>query len=52
VVPSNFASHLIGLRLRLRITQGELARRIGAASKAVVYLWESCRRTLKYPLKF
>ena len=44
IVPPNFASRLIGLRLRLRITQGELARRIGAASKAVVYRWESRRR--------
>jgi DNA-binding transcriptional regulator YiaG len=44
-MPSNFASRLIGLRLRLRITQGELSRRIGAASKAVVYQWESRKRT-------
>jgi transcriptional regulator with XRE-family HTH domain len=42
-VPDNFASRLIGLRLRLRMTQGELARHIGAASKAVVYQWE-CRK--------
>jgi transcriptional regulator with XRE-family HTH domain len=45
VVPTNCASRLIGLRLRLRLTQAELARRIGAASKAVIYQWETHRRT-------
>jgi transcriptional regulator with XRE-family HTH domain len=45
VVPTNFASRLIGLRLRLRLTQAELARRIGAANKSVVYQWETRRRT-------
>ena len=45
VVPTNFASRLIGLRLRLRLTQAELARRIGAANKAVIYQWETRRRT-------
>jgi DNA-binding XRE family transcriptional regulator len=44
-VPANFASRLIGLRLRLHLTQAKLARRVGAASKAVVYQWESQRRT-------
>jgi DNA-binding transcriptional regulator YiaG len=44
-VPKNFASRLIGLRLRLRLTQAELARRIGAASKSVVYQWETRQRT-------
>src|SRR5205814_3211385 len=29
VVPTNFASRLIGLRLRLHLTQAELARRVG-----------------------
>ena len=43
-VPTNFASRIIGLRLRLRITQAELARRIGAANKAVIYQWESRKR--------
>ncbi len=45
VVPTNFASRLIGLRLRLHLTQTELARRIGAANKAVIYQWETRRRT-------
>jgi DNA-binding transcriptional regulator YiaG len=44
-VPSNFASRIIGLRLRLRISQAEFARRIGAANKAVIYQWESRKRT-------
>ena len=43
-VPRNFASRLIGLRLRLRISQGDLAQHIGAASKAVVSQWESRKR--------
>jgi transcriptional regulator with XRE-family HTH domain len=43
-VPKNFASRLSGLRLRLRLTQGELARRIGAANKSVVYQWETRQR--------
>ena len=29
------------LRRRLRLTQHDLARRIGAANKAIVYQWES-----------
>jgi DNA-binding transcriptional regulator YiaG len=45
IVPTNFASRLIGLRLRLHLTQAELARRIGAANKAVIYQWETRRRT-------
>jgi DNA-binding XRE family transcriptional regulator len=45
VVPINFASRLIGLRRRLRLTQAGLARRIGAANKAVIYQWETRRRT-------
>lgn len=44
VVPTNFASRLIGLRLRLRLTQAELARRIGAANKSVIYQWETRKR--------
>jgi DNA-binding XRE family transcriptional regulator len=45
VVPANFAFRLIGLRLRHNLTQAGLARRLGAASKAVIYQWESKRRT-------
>ena len=43
VVPRNYAPRLIGLRRRLRLTQAELAQRIGAANKAVIYQWETLR---------
>ena len=43
-VPENFAATLVGLRRRLGLSQQELAGRIGAASKAVVYQWESGKR--------
>jgi hypothetical protein len=36
-VPTNCASILIGLRLRLGLSQQQLAARVGAAGKAVVY---------------
>jgi len=36
---------LRALRHRLRLTQDGLARRIGAAGKAVIYQWESRKRT-------
>jgi transcriptional regulator with XRE-family HTH domain len=45
LVPANCASRILELRLRLRMSQAELARRIGAANKAVVYQWESSKRT-------
>jgi transcriptional regulator with XRE-family HTH domain len=45
IVPTNFDSRLIGLRLRLRLTQAELARRIGAANKSVICQWETRQRT-------
>lgn len=45
IVPANFATQLIALRVRFRLTQAALAQRIGAASKAVIYQWESERRT-------
>lgn len=44
-VPDDFPDQLIRLRRRLRLTQDALARRIGAAGKAVVYQWESSKRT-------
>jgi len=44
-VPANYASVLVGLRARMGLSQQEFAKRIGAASKAVVYQWESGRRT-------
>ena len=44
-VPRDYDAHLRALRRRMRLTQGALARRIGAAGKAVVYQWESRKRT-------
>jgi len=43
-IPDDYAHVLVTLRARLRLTQGALAERIGAANKAVVYQWESRRR--------
>lgn len=42
--PRDYDAHLRRLRRRLRLTQDDLARRIGAANKAVVYQWESRKR--------
>jgi DNA-binding transcriptional regulator YiaG len=44
-VPGNYDERLRDLRRRLQLTQGALAHRIGAAGKAVVYQWESRKRT-------
>lgn len=44
-VPPDYDQQLRALRRRLRLTQDALARRIGAAGKAVVYQWESRKRT-------
>lgn len=44
-VPDDYDAHLRDLRRRMRLTQDSLARRIGAAGKAVVYQWESRKRT-------
>jgi DNA-binding transcriptional regulator YiaG len=43
-VPANYAATLVGLRHRLGLSQQRLAARVGAASKAVVYQWESGKR--------
>ena len=43
-VPANYASVLAGLRLRLGLSQQQLANKVGAASKAVIYQWESGKR--------
>ena len=43
-VPSNYEAMLVGLRHRLSLSQQQLAAKIGAASKAVVYQWESGKR--------
>jgi DNA-binding transcriptional regulator YiaG len=43
-VPENYVAALVGLRLRLGLSQQQLANKLGAASKAVVYQWESGKR--------
>ena len=43
-VPTNYAATLVGLRRRLGLSQQQLAISVGAASKAVVYQWESGKR--------
>jgi DNA-binding transcriptional regulator YiaG len=45
MVPADYDQQLRALRHRLRLTQSELAMRIGAAQTAVVYQWESRKRT-------
>lgn len=42
--PPDYASRVIGIRRRLGISQAALARRVGAAHKAVVYQWECGKR--------
>jgi DNA-binding transcriptional regulator YiaG len=44
-VPRDYDERLKRLRRRLRFTQHDLARSVGAANKAVVYQWESRKRT-------
>jgi ribosome-binding protein aMBF1 (putative translation factor) len=44
-VPSDYDQRLRNMRRRRRLTQEMLAQRIGAAGKAVVYQWESRKRT-------
>ena len=44
-VPDDYDKRLRDLRRRRGLTQDALARRIGAAGKAVVYQWESRKRT-------
>jgi DNA-binding transcriptional regulator YiaG len=43
-VPANYAATLVGLRHRLGLSQQQLAATVGAASKAVIYQWESGKR--------
>jgi DNA-binding transcriptional regulator YiaG len=43
--PPDCAARIVRLRRQLHITQTELAERIGAANKAVVYQWETAKRT-------
>jgi DNA-binding XRE family transcriptional regulator len=44
-VPDDYAEQLKCLRRRLQLTQHALAQRVGAANKAVIYQWESGKRT-------
>ena len=44
-VPEDYDVHLTALRRHLGISQAGLARRVGAAGKAVVYQWEARKRT-------
>lgn len=44
IVPANYAARLVGLRHRLGLSQQQLAAKVGAAGKAVVYQWESGKR--------
>jgi DNA-binding XRE family transcriptional regulator len=43
-VPVNYAPTVLGLRQRLGLSQQQLAEKVGAASKAVVYQWETGKR--------
>ena len=43
-VPADYGPRLRELRLRLRISQADLAELVGAANKSVVYQWESGKR--------
>ena len=43
-VPEDFDRRLRALRERLQLSQSDLAARIGAAGKAVIYQWESRKR--------
>ena len=43
-VPANYPATLVGLRHRLGLSQQQLAATVGAATKAVVYQWESGKR--------
>lgn len=44
-LPSDYDQRLIAWRRRMGLTQAALAAAIGAANRAVVYQWESRRRT-------
>jgi len=43
-VPPDYDRQLVRLRRRLGLSQAELAECVGAASKAVIYQWESRKR--------
>jgi len=43
-VPADYDTQIRQLRMRLGLTLGQFAARIGAANKAVIYQWESKKR--------
>jgi hypothetical protein len=43
-VPPNDAARLVGFALPARLRHQQLTAKVGAASKAVVYQWESSKR--------
>lgn len=43
-VPPDCFARIVGIRARLGLSQAELARRVGAANRAVVYQWEAGKR--------
>jgi len=43
-VPADYPAALVGLRRRLGLSQQQLAAKVGAAGKAVIYQWESGKR--------
>jgi len=43
-IPPDYADRIRSVRQRMGLTQSELAARVGAARKAVVYQWESRKR--------
>jgi DNA-binding transcriptional regulator YiaG len=44
IVPENYAATVVGVRRRLGLSQQQLAEKVGAAGKAVVYQWETDKR--------
>jgi DNA-binding transcriptional regulator YiaG len=44
-IPPDYADQIRRVRQRLGLTQAQLAARVGAARKAVVYQWESRKRS-------
>jgi DNA-binding transcriptional regulator YiaG len=45
IVPNDYDRYVRRLRRRLGLTQRALAQKLGAAGKAVIYQWESRKRT-------
>jgi DNA-binding XRE family transcriptional regulator len=43
-VPANYSATVVGLRYRLGLSQRQLADKVGAASKVVVYQWGTGKR--------